>query len=103
MIETVLIFGLINVIFEFVLLSMIPPKQRLRLLGNHGAQMCLHVCFLLSNLIIHWGTVVGTMSSVLAFICSMITVQIAKLLYGQIVDGRHYTTGLIRYSKGELV
>lgn len=102
MIEIVLLFGLINVIFELVLLSMLPPKRRLRLLGNHHSQMLLHIGFLIANLCIHWGTIVGTMSSVLAFICSMITVRIAQTLYGKIVEGRHYTTGLIRYSQGEL-
>lgn len=102
MIEIVLMFGLINVIFEFVLLSMVSPKHRLRLLGNRHSQMLLHMAFLIVNLWVHWGTVTGTMSSIVAFICSMITVQIAQILYGKIVDGRHYTTGLIRYSKGEL-
>ena len=38
MIEAVIFFGLINIVFEFVVLSMVPPRARLRLLGNKGAQ-----------------------------------------------------------------
>jgi hypothetical protein len=102
-IDAVLLFGAINVVFEFVLLSMIPPKWRLRLLGNPAACMVLHSVFLLLNLVVHWGTVVGTMASVLSFVCSMVTVKAAQILYGVVVDGRFYTTGLVRYSKDELL
>ena len=103
MIEVVFMFGFINVVFEFVLLSMLSPRLRLRLLGSPNYQMLLHVGFLLLNLMVHWGTVVGTMSSVLAFVCSIVTVKMAQTLYGKLVDGRHYTTGLIRYSAKELI
>lgn len=102
MIEVVLAFGLINIVFEFVLLSMVKPRARLRLLGNRNAQVLLHIGFLVANLIVHWGTVVGTMSSVLAFVCSMLTVKLAQQLYGSITDGRYYTLGVIKYSKAEL-
>ena len=102
MIETVLMFGFINIIFEFVLLCMVPPRMRLRILGNPASQSLIHVGFLLANLIVHWGTVVGTMSSVLAFICSLATMRIAQIVFGRITDGRHYTTGLIRYSAKEI-
>ena len=95
-------FGLINVVFEFVLLSMLGPRTRLRILGNANSQRLLHVSFLLGNLIVHWGTVVGTMSSVLAFVCSILTVRIAQLLYGKIVGGRYYTRGLIGYTAEEI-
>ena len=102
MIEVVLVFGLVNIVFEFVLLSMVPPRTRLRVLGNPTSQMLMHIGFLLVNLMLHWGTIVGTMSSVLAFISSMVTVRLARLLYGHITDGRFYTTGIIRYSAKEL-
>lgn len=103
MLDIVMAFGLINVIFEFVLLSMLKPRTRLRILGNANSQNLLHVCFLLINLIVHWGTVMGTMSSVLAFVCSIFTVRVARLLYGHIVGDRHYTRGLIGYTREELV
>ena len=102
MIETVVMFAIVNVIFEFVLLSMFPPRRRLRLLGNPTSCMVLHLSMLFFNLIVHWGTIVGTMSSVLAFICSLGAIVAAKALFGTIVDGRHYTRGLIGYSAVEL-
>ena len=102
MITAVLMFGLLNIIFEFVLLSMLPPRTRLRLLGSPNRRNLLHVGFLLGNLIIHWGTLIGTMSAVLAFISSMITVQIAMWLYGYVTDGRYYTIGFIKYSPEQL-
>lgn len=101
MIDAVLLFGALNIAFEFVLLSMMPPRYRLRLLGLPYYRNALHVSFLLLNLIIHWGTLIGTMSAVLAFITSMITVRIAMWLYGFVVD-MQYHVGVIRYNPGEL-
>lgn len=102
MIETVLAFGLINVIFELVLLGMIPPRTRLRLLGSDGAKSLCHIAMLVINLTVHWGTVVGTMSSVTAFIASMGAVKAACWLFGSIKDDRWYTVGIIKYSSSEL-
>ena len=34
MIDAVFLFGALNVLFEFVLLCMLPPRLRLRLLGS---------------------------------------------------------------------
>lgn len=102
MISAVLLFGVMNIVFEFVLLSMLPPRTRLRVLGSAAARNSLHVIFLVLNLIIHWGTLIGTMSAVLAFISSMLTVQLARVLYGYIVDGRYYTVGYIAYRTEEL-
>ena len=102
MLETVIAFGAINCLFEFVLLCMVPPRLRLRLLGGDTAQLCIHMGFLLVNLAVHWGTLIGTMSSILAFICSLVTVRIAQIVFGRITDGCLYTTGLIRYSASEL-
>lgn len=103
MIDAVLLFGALNVLFEFVVLSMVPPRMRLRVLGNRNSQGLLHFGILLLNLIIHWGTLVGTMSGILSFVCSIVTVRIAQFVFGQIKDGRYYTVGLVKYSKEELV
>lgn len=88
-------------LFEFVLLSMLKPRWRLRLLGGNGAGF-LHIGFLGANLAVHWGTLVGTMSAVLAFVCSVITVWAAKKLFGFITDDRYYTVGFIKYNVGDL-
>ena len=102
MIDAVLLFGAINIIFEMVLLSMIPPKHRLRLLGSEAACNTTHALFLLANLAIHWGTLVGTMSGVLAFVASIVTVRIARAVFGSITEGRYYRVGLVKYSAEEL-
>ena len=102
MLLAVFAFAVVMSVFEFILLSMIPPRVRLRLLGNDAAKMCFHVFFLTCNLIVHWGTVVGTMSSTLSFITSMVTVWVATKLFGSITDGRYYTVGILKYSIAEL-
>jgi len=102
MIDAVLLFGLINIVFEMVLLSMLPVKFRLKLLGTHQLQLVLHVLFLVANLLVHWGTLVGTMSSILAFCASIVSVRIAQMLFGKIEGGRYYTVGLIKYKAEEL-
>lgn len=102
MIEAVLLFGFMNVLFEFVLISMVPPRWRLRLLGSAIAKGYVHVMFLSLNLLIHWGTLIGTMSAVLAFISSIATMGVANRVFGNIKEGRYYTVGLIKYSVEEL-
>lgn len=101
MIEAVIFFGLINIAFEFVVLSMVPPRARLRLLGHKGAQTCLHVMIMILVLTVHWGTVTGTMSAFFSFILSMATVSIAQILFGY-VRGTTYRRGIIGYTAKEL-
>ena len=103
MIDAVLLFGLMNVLFEFILLGMVPPKQRLRLLGNRNSQVLLHFICLSLNLLIHWGTLIGTMSGIFSFICSIGTVGIARFVFGYIEHGRYYKVGLVKYRREELV
>lgn len=102
MIDAVLLFGALNVLFEFVLLAMLTPRLRLRLLGSEAASNALHVFFLAANLAIHWGTLIGTMSAVLAFVSSIVTVRIARTVFGSIAEGRYYKVGLVKYSTEEL-
>lgn len=101
MIDAVFIFGLLNVMFEFILLSMLPPRTRLRLLGNQSMCVSLHFACLALNLAIHWGTLIGTMSGIFSFICSMATVSLAKLMFGSIV-GTRYKRGIFGYSLKEI-
>lgn len=101
MIDAVLLFGLLNIVFELVLLNMMPPRTRLRVLGSTVLANLMHVGFLLANLLVHWGTLVGTMSSVMAFCASIITVAGARKLYG-FITGTHYHVGWIKYSVEEL-
>lgn len=101
MIDAVLLFGAMNIVFEFVLLSMMPPRYRLRVLGSSAMRNALHVLFLAINLAIHWGTLIGSMSSIMAFIASMITVRAAQIIYGSITD-QQYTVGVKRYNLEQL-
>jgi len=103
MISAVLIFGLMNVAFEFILLSMVRPRTRLRILGNEGHCVALHFMCLALNLLIHWGTLVGTMSGIFSFICSIFTVVVARAVFGVIKEDRYYTRGLVGYAREELV
>lgn len=101
MIDAVLLFGLMNIVFELVLLNMMPPRTRLRVLGSHTASNALHVTFLALNLIIHWGTLVGTMSGVMAFCASIVTVAVARKVYG-FITGTDYHVGYFKYSLEQL-
>lgn len=103
MIDAVFVFGVLNVLFEFILLSMLRPRTRLRLLGNEAHCVSLHVFCLALNLWIHWGTLIGTMSGIFSFICSIVTVSIARAVFGVIKDDRHYKRGLLGYSREELI
>ena len=101
-IEATLMFGVLLALFEFVALSMVPPYLRLRVLGSKPLSNCVHVLIMCANLYVHWGTVVGTMSATLSFVASMVTIKIARAVYGSF-DGRYYRTGIIRYATAEIV
>ncbi len=103
MIDAVLLFGLMNVLFEFIVLSMVSPKWRLRLLGTPSYQVVLHFACLLLNITIHWGTLVGTMSGIFSFICSIGTCAIARFVFGYVEQGRFYKVGLVKYRTEELM
>lgn len=101
MLETVAMFGFLLAMFEFVILSMVPPRIRLRILGSKALSNGVHLTMMMVNLWVHWGTVVGTMSATLSFVASIITVHIARWVYGSF-DGRYYRTGFIRYLTEEI-
>ena len=101
MIDAVIFFGIINVLFEFVLLSMVPPRARLRLLGNKKAQGFVHVVVMAFVLAVHWGTLIGTMSGFFSFILSIATVTIARTVFGYIEDDVYHRR-LIGYTVAEL-
>ena len=102
MIEAVLLFALIISVFEFIMLSMIPPRTRLRILGSSGKKMAFHIGMLLINMAVHWGTMTGTMAATLAFIMSIGVTWLAEKVFGSITDDRYYTVGLVKYSVGEI-
>lgn len=103
MIEAVLVFAFLLALFEFVVLASIPPKFRLRLLGSKGMCSALHFGMLCVNLWIHWGTVTGTMSATGSFVTSIITVFVARNVFGTIVDNVRVKRGILGYRNEELV
>lgn len=103
MIDAVICFAVLLATFEFVLLSMVPPRYRLRLLGNQAACNAVHVFMLAINLAIHWGTVTGTMAATGSFVVSIVTVAVAKVVYGTIANDVRTRRGIIGYKNAELM
>lgn len=96
MIEAVFVFGLLNLVFEYIVLGMMPPRARLRVLGSQGLSSCMHFGMLGINLTVHWGTLIGSMGAIVAFCASLVTLNVAKRHFGYIT-GRTYTPGWVRY------
>ncbi len=71
MIESVVVFGLLTAAVEFLLLYKFMP---LRWLRKKPVQAALHFGVAALNLLIHWGTIVGTMTAITALFVSFITV-----------------------------
>lgn len=103
MVEIVITFALLLAAFEFVVLSMIPPRYRLRLLGSRAGCISVHVGMFILNVTMHWGTVTGMMSATGAFVVSIATLEVAKLMYGVIVDDVRVRRGIIGYRNEELI
>lgn len=87
MIEAVLMFGLLTMVGEIILLSIIPPRARLRVLGSEWMRTLFHFGFAALNLWIHWGTITGSMTAVVAFIGSTITLRLGRWWWGEIRHG----------------
>jgi Na+-translocating ferredoxin:NAD+ oxidoreductase RnfD subunit len=98
MVETVMIFALLSAAFEFALLSKLKPRTRLRLLGSQRLIVATHAFFIISNLVVHYGTVTGSMTAIVAGIAVM---PIARVVYGSITRNQ-YHPGIVKYSR-ELV
>ncbi len=101
LLQAVFVFGMITAVFELVLLSFIPIPQRLRLLGSELGCALMHIFFLSFNLWIHWGTLIGTMTGISAFIVSLLTVKFARRLWGY-VRGDSYWPGWRAFNVKEL-
>ena len=76
------------------------PSGWVRVFGY--ACVALHFACLLLNLTIHWGTLIGTMSGIFSFICSIGTVAFARFVFGYIEQGRYYKVGWVKYTREEL-
>ncbi len=87
MFEGVLMFGALNIVCELILLALIPPKIKLRLLGNYRAMVAFHIVVGGFTLYVHWGTVTGTGSAMVAFIASWPALWVAKqMIFGYVTN-----------------
>jgi hypothetical protein len=102
MLAEVIAFAIVMSLFEFIIICMIPIRTRLRVLGSEVSKMSFHIGMLVANLWVHWGTVVGTMSSTLSFITSMGVIWMSVRLFGHIKENRYYTIGILKYAREEL-
>lgn len=83
MLEVVLGFALINILFELTVLGVfVPVRPRLLLLGNQSLLKAIHVVMLIATLYVHWGTVSGTMAGFVAFPASIVAMALAKQVFG---------------------
>ena len=87
MLQTVLIFAAVTAVFEFILLARCTPRLRQYLLSHDGL---LHAVVIALNLWIHWGTITGSMTAVVAGLTSFVTVPIAQQLWGHFNNERWY-------------
>lgn len=99
MIEAVLLFAVLTGVFEWMLLMKLQPRTRLRWLGRPGVITAL--AFFI-NLFIHYGTMTGSMTAVVAALASMIVVAILRKVDGYIVGGV-YIAGFRTYTIEELL
>lgn len=103
MIEAVLIFAFISALFELGALAYLEPRTRLRWLNRPGT---ITFVVTLANLLVHWGTITGSMTAATAGLASMGTTAIARWYWGWItvVDGRvRYYHGVVRFTREQLM
>lgn len=77
MLATVLVFALITSIFELVLLMKFMSRQTL---SKRWVQYLCHAGAFTANIIVHWGTIVGTMTAITAGLVSFATVPAALFM-----------------------
>lgn len=97
----VLIFALISALFEAVLILKLKPRTRLRVLGSSVWVAVIHTVIILANLWIHFGTVTGSMTAVLAGLASFGTIPLLRSICGEIHNGKYYP-GIHRYAVEQL-
>lgn len=98
MIEATFIFAMLTALFELVLVCKMSQRTRMHVLRYPALITLLFFAF---NLIIHFGTVVGTMTAVCAALVSMGVTALLRWYFGWF-DGRYYHLGRRGCSREEL-
>lgn len=103
MIEAVLCFAILTALFEWLVLAKLTPRIRVRVLRFPNTITA--IAFVM-NLIIHWGTITGSMTAVTAALASMAVTELARKYWGcttKAKDGRiWYVPGKKKFTKEEL-
>lgn len=77
MIEAVLTFGVISAVFELIVLLKLCSA---RVLNNKAFGIFVHITVFLINITVHYGTITGTMTAIVAALASFATLPIARLI-----------------------
>lgn len=101
MIEAVFTFAFVSALFEFVVLMKLKPRTRCRVLGSGRWVATIHTLTVLINILIHFGTITGTMTAVTAGLVSFATIPFTRWVSGHITAGVYYP-GRIRYTPQQL-
>ena len=96
------IFAALNMICELIIIALIPPRTKLRVLGNDKAMVAVHCTLGLITAYMHWGTVTGSGAAMIAFIISFPTLWIAKQVFFGYVRDNKYHRRIIGYTVQEL-
>lgn len=100
LIKAVLLFAVLSALFEFIIIMKIRPRTRLRILGSTRLVLFIHALTFIINISVHYGTVTGSMTAIVAALASFATVPLARAISGCIIksDGRErYKPGLLTY------
>jgi hypothetical protein len=106
MIQAVLLFAALSAAFEFAVLMKIKPRTRLRILGSSRTVGFIHLIVITFNICLHYGTVVGTMTAVVAGLASFAAIPLARYISGYIIktpQGEKFKPGIITYQIKEIV
>lgn len=105
-IQAVLLFAALSAAFEFAVLMKIKPRTRLRILGSTRTVGFIHLIVIVCNICLHYGTVVGTMTAVVAGLASFAAIPLARYLSGYIIKtphGEKFKPGVFTYHIKEIV
>ena len=80
MLEAVLIFGVLSAVFEAIVIKRMCPRW---LLQSSAGGLFIHTMVISINLFIHYGTVTGTMTAIVAGIASFMVVPMMRKVHAK--------------------
>lgn len=95
MIFIVVTFAVITAMLELVILLKFAP---IPLLNKNWFKAAVHIGVALLNLIVHWGTIVGTMTAITAALVSFMTLPLAmyiKVVYNRYREAQQHKEAML--------